>query len=532
MGILDKLLGKQTESKSYSAPALMVQQQGRTPKFNNWNTELAIAEGYKNSTWVYACVKLRSNAVSSVPWVAQRKVAQDQWQAEPNSDLQKLLDRPNPDMDRALFFKYIVQHLDLSGNSFISKVRAGQGNEPKELWPLMPTQIEVIAGDIRLIKEYIYKGAGRKSIPPEDMLQFLYPDPSNMYFGMSPLMSAGQAVDIDNEAERFQKSSLENRGLADIHFEVPPDATAEQVSRLREIFQEQQSGPRNARRALFSSAKATPLNVSAAELDFIESRKFVRDEICSAYGVPPPMVGNYEKATLANIETARQIFWRDTIVPLLDELETKLNLSLAVDFGPEWRIKYDISGITALQENFSEKVTNAQQLFSLGVPFNEINSKLKLGFEDMAGGDVGYLPSGLLPTDFQPTDLPIKSISNTDLGILAYGQKDLKATNIAPQGAQTEAKKGLAWREEFGRGGTMVGVARARDISNGANLSNETIGRMVSYFARHEVDKQATGFNAGEDGYPSNGRIAWALWGGDAGRTWAEKVWAQIQEEQ
>lgn len=531
MGIIDKLLGKQTESKSYSAPALMIQQVGRTPKFNEWNTELAIKEGYKNSTWVYACVKLRSSAVSSVPWKAERRIGADQWQAEPNSELQQLLDRPNPDMDRALFFKYVVQHLDLSGNSFVSKVRAGTGNTPKELWPLMPNQIEVIAGDIRLIKEYIYRSSGRRSIPPEDMLQFLYPDPSNMYFGMSPLMSAGQAVDIDNEAERFQKSSLENRGIADIHFEVPPDATPEQVSRLREIFQEQQAGPRNARRALFSSAKATPLNVSAAELDFIESRKFVRDEICSAYGVPPPMVGNYESATLANIETARQIFWRDTIVPLLDELETKLNLSLAVDFGPEWRIKYDISSITALQENFTEKVTNAQQLFSIGVPFNEINSKLKLGFEDIAGGEVGYLPSGLLPADFQPTDLA-KGMTQEDLALLAYGKKEKKAENIAPKGAQQEALKGLAWREEFGRGGTMVGVARARDISNGANLSNETIGRMVSYFARHEVDKQATGFNVGEDGYPSNGRIAWALWGGDAGRTWAEKVWAQIQEEE
>lgn len=420
MGILDKLLGKQTQVKSYSAPALMVQQQGRTPKFNDWNTELAIKEGYKNSTWVYACVKLRSNAVSSVPWLAQRKTGADEWTNEPNSELQKLLDRPNPDMDRALFFKYIVQHLDLSGNSFVSKVRAGQGNTPKELWPLMPTQIEVIAGDIRLIKEYVYRSAGRRVIPPEDMLQFLYPDPSNMYFGMSPLMSAGQAVDIDNEAERFQKASLENRGISDIHFEVPPDATAEQVSRLREIFQEQQAGPRNARRALFSSAKATALNVSAAELDFIESRKFVRDEICSAYGVPPPMVGNYEKATLANIETARQIFWRDTIVPLLDELETKLNLSLAVDFGSEWRIKYDISGITALQENFNEKVTNAQQLFNIGVPFNEINSKLKLGFDDIEGGNIGYLPSGLLPTDFQPIEQP-KGMTAEQLAKLAYG---------------------------------------------------------------------------------------------------------------
>lgn len=96
------------------------------------------------------------------------------------------------------------------------------------------------------------------------------------------------------------------------------------------------------------------------------------------------------------------------------------------------------------------------------------------------------------------------------------------AVDLRPTEAMAaEAERGLAWREEFGRGGTAVGVARARDISNRVNLSPETIGRMVSYFARHEVDKQGQGWSPGEDGYPSAGRIAWALWGGDPGRSWA-----------
>jgi ATP-dependent protease ClpP protease subunit len=92
-----------------------------------------------------------------------------------------------------------------------------------------------------------------------------------------------------------------------------------------------------------------------------------------------------------------------------------------------------------------------------------------------------------------------------------------------------EAHQGLAWRSEFNRGGTAVGVARARDISNRVNLSPDTIGRMVSYFARHEVDKNAEGFRQGEKGYPSAGRIAWALWGGDAGKAWANQQSKQLK---
>jgi capsid protein len=91
-----------------------------------------------------------------------------------------------------------------------------------------------------------------------------------------------------------------------------------------------------------------------------------------------------------------------------------------------------------------------------------------------------------------------------------------------------EAALGLEWRAEYNRGGTEVGVARARDLSNRTNLSPETVRRMNSYFARHEVDKQGEGFTPGEDGFPSAGRIAWALWGGDAGQSWASARAAQM----
>ncbi len=91
------------------------------------------------------------------------------------------------------------------------------------------------------------------------------------------------------------------------------------------------------------------------------------------------------------------------------------------------------------------------------------------------------------------------------------------------EGMVAEARRGLDWRKEHGRGGTEVGVARARDIVNGRELSASTVRRMYSFFSRHEVDKQGKGFSEGE-GYPSAGRIAWALWGGDAGFSFSRKI--------
>lgn len=100
-----------------------------------------------------------------------------------------------------------------------------------------------------------------------------------------------------------------------------------------------------------------------------------------------------------------------------------------------------------------------------------------------------------------------------------------KADGFSPTEAMArEATRGLEWREEFNRGGTEIGVARARDIKNRRNLSLDTVKRMKSYFARHEADKQGQGWSPGEDGYPSAGRIAWALWGGDPGKSWSNNI--------
>ena len=86
----------------------------------------------------------------------------------------------------------------------------------------------------------------------------------------------------------------------------------------------------------------------------------------------------------------------------------------------------------------------------------------------------------------------------------------------------SEAQRALDWRKEGNRGGTSVGVARARQLVNKQNLSPSTVRRMFSFFSRHEVDKQAQGFSPGEEGYPSPGRVAWGLWGGDAGFSWSK----------
>ena len=117
------------------------------------------------------------------------------------------------------------------------------------------------------------------------------------------------------------------------------------------------------------------------------------------------------------------------------------------------------------------------------------------------------------------------------MAALYASEPEARAPGVPTDEMAAEAERGLAWREEFGRGGTLVGVARARDIANKRTLSPSTIRRMRSYFARHEVDKEGEGFRPGEDGYPSAGRIAWALWGGDPGKAWVEDQIDDLEDD-
>jgi hypothetical protein len=95
-----------------------------------------------------------------------------------------------------------------------------------------------------------------------------------------------------------------------------------------------------------------------------------------------------------------------------------------------------------------------------------------------------------------------------------------------PQGVQKAAQRAQRWIEDgkAGRNFTDVGRTRARQLAAGDEVSDEVVKKMQAYFARHTVDKDATGFSQGEDGFPSPGRVAWDAWGGDAGERWVGTI--------
>ena len=106
-------------------------------------------------------------------------------------------------------------------------------------------------------------------------------------------------------------------------------------------------------------------------------------------------------------------------------------------------------------------------------------------------------------------------------------------TFTPPKAVRSAARRALDWIADgkAGSGFTGVGRARAGQLASGEGISLATLKRMKSFFARHEVDKNALGFSQGEKGFPSAGRVAWDAWGGDAGFAWAESMVSQAEKE-
>ena len=137
------------------------------------------------------------------------------------------------------------------------------------------------------------------------------------------------------------------------------------------------------------------------------------------------------------------------------------------------------------------------------------------GLADRVAGRVGYSDDDEIPAR-DPSVTPYTPTTSDDPNLYAPFDNVVAAVDLTVTDAMVdEAKRALEWREEYGRGGTQVGVTRANQIVNDGKLTAETWARVFSYLSRHQVDKEAEGFSPGEEGYPSPGRIAYGLWGGE-----------------
>lgn len=433
-----------TEVKSVRTSEILPLSQTNRPVWADWSTERAITDGYKASSWVYACVFTLAKLTSSVPWTALVGKG-DEAEEDKEHPVAQLMREPNPYMDGNDLIERQVIHLLLGGNGIWTKVRSGA--TPVELWPIPPDKIRPVPSRPDYLSHYeVTEGSIKRLVEPQDIVHAMFIDPSTTYWGLAPLQALAKTVDTDVEAVTWNKIALQNRAVTDGVFSSKEVLTREQWELARTQVREQHQGSSNARAPWVLGGGATwqQMSLSPAEMDFIESRRMTREEICAVYGVPPPMVGILDHANYNNSQTMQRTLWVNRVIPLLDDLAAVYNRAIARDFGDGVRLVYDLSNVDALQDNFNDKAITAKTFFDMGVPFNEINRKLELGFDEVPGGDIGYLPVNLLPADLSALGAGSQPIDALPAGDEAHA---LPAPSVkATRALDTEEQKAAYWQ--------------------------------------------------------------------------------------
>jgi len=362
-----------------------------TANWSNWTIRKATKDGYRESGWVYKSVSLIARTAAIVPWGIYNE--KNELVDHP---LTKILKRPNPQMSRQDLFELIVSWLELSGEGYMKKVY-GVGKKTKELWPISPDRIapiqsketDLLIDDYEILAENGSK-IKSKDYTTENIIQLKFTDPSNPIRGISPLMAAAKAVDIDNDQKTWNKSAMQNRGVLDGVFVFDRDLDQSTFDLLKTMIKERFGfGAKRAREPgiIGSAAKYQQMSLTPIEMDFLESRKFNREEIFIIFGIPLPLAGIGENMTYSNYSESLKIFWKSTIIPLLDDIADALNCSFADELGENLTISYDISNVDALRDDEEKKSRIAKTYFDIGVPVSELNVLLDLGINQYKGWD-------------------------------------------------------------------------------------------------------------------------------------------------
>ena len=371
------------------AGAKIIPVDNKDATWTDWTIEKGVRDGYSASGWVYKAVSMIAKSCASIPWL----VVDDEGVEIQNHPLNHLIKNPSPFFTMYDLIELLVSWQQLTGQAYLKKI---QNNGTIELLPISPDRIAPIANDNNdtIIKGYEIKNLKGDTLNDSDfnvdnVIHFKSLNPANPIEGLSPLQVAGKAVDVDVNQQKWNNTAMANRGVVDAVFtfdrDLPQNVFESITSKLKKMF----TGRNNARGigVIGSNAKFQRVSMTPAEMDFIESRRFNREEIAGIFGIPLPLMGVSDSMTYSNFTSSQRIFWESTLIPILEDLCSTLNNSFKDELGA-YKIAFDLSDVSALRDSELEKLKSVDYLFRMGVPMEQLNTKYSLGIEKYDGWEV------------------------------------------------------------------------------------------------------------------------------------------------
>jgi HK97 family phage portal protein len=312
------------------------------PYKDGWDIDRAYREGMQKVTWVFRCIDAIAGNQARLPVILRKGNDQRGEQTKDNKPLLEIFNSKSNDGENSFAFRYRIsaQLLMSTRGVFIEKVRSRDGKIialqllPPQYTAPIPDSKKFVQGfevDMRNGTKFILK--------PEDVCWIRRPHPLDPYLSMTPMESAGIAIELENLSKLYNRNYLINDGRPGGLLVVRGDMEDDDKQELKNRFRGNISRT-GSTTVIASEAGVDYVDTSASPRDaaYTQMREIQKNEIFAAFGVPESVIGNASGRTFSNASEELRVFWMETMAPhlhtlarALDELDDKYY----VDFDTE-----------------------------------------------------------------------------------------------------------------------------------------------------------------------------------------------------
>jgi HK97 family phage portal protein len=344
------------------------EKEGRTPKISYRHLEAV----YRRESWVRSCTDVIQRTATSNGY---RLIGKDTLElVDPHSKefspIISLLARPNADDTFEEILAEVVVDLHLYGDAYVEIVRDTQGN-PVAIYNIYAPSIRVLVDEHGTVKGYVQKPMGMLSgssqvvtFKANEVAHFRLPNPGNEVYGLSPIESLEIVIETDLYAQDYNRNFFKNHAVPRLHVDLG-NCTLPQLKRIREYFAHEIQGTENAHKTIVTEggAKITPIGTKPNDMEFLNQRKFSRDEIC--------LLGDTEIITDNGLVKIKDIKIGDKVLTHTGKFKKVINVTNRPYKGKMYKIE---------SKGFDEiVVTPNHPILTLGAKPNRGH---KINFED------------------------------------------------------------------------------------------------------------------------------------------------------
>jgi HK97 family phage portal protein len=389
----------------------------------------SLNDAYRQLPIVRRCVGTRARNIAQVPFRLFKGNATEP--ATIGDPMVNLFESVNPWTNKFQFWELIVTYMDLFGDSAIWPTEDMTQGVPSGFILIRPTDLKALEADDGSLDYWEWKSAGKK-IDDEDLILPKYANPYDRFRGLSVIGAGAAQLNSEWGAIRYNEVFYKQGQAPGSVFSTKEVLSDESYLRLKNELIDQERGVNNAHKALLidSGLELSNVRPSNRDMEFLNQRNFTREEIGPIlFSVPKHILGLDSDVNRSTAKEQELGFWKNTLIPMMQNLQAAFNQMFLLKYG--YTGIFDITTIDALNEDLLTKSETAKTFWEMGIPVDEINRRMNLGFDE------GAIPSGdmanwqILQNMQQPQTRQIE-----ERGVTPGGDIDLKALIKAKRLAQ------------------------------------------------------------------------------------------------